>query len=234
MKKQLILVALAAIVVIGLVVLFYHKQPQTTAQNNATTTPTTTTISTSTTAAAATAPSTSQALENEAWSVFQNYLTAAKNHDLATLTNLSYQLSATCKDPSQQAACFQKMDAAYTAAKDYQEKDFTHILSDNKQIILYTDWGQVYNSDVTIDSRILIYFTRTSAGTPQLLSFNPSQAIYTNHVDTNGKTLTQAQIDSLVASAEQTDNSALQKDSDNNGWWDSIQQLFYTSTSTNQ
>lgn len=226
MKKPLIS---SILIVLVLVIIFVFSRakhgaivPQEIAQGTATT-------SAATTAPIALAPSVplEQTLKKQTWNIFQNYRTAAKNHDLPTLSGLSYQLSAVCKDPAQQVACFQKMDAVYTATKSLQQTDFDHIVYDSKQVILYTDWQTVYNSDVTIAGRVLVYFARTPNGTLKLLSFNPSQAEYIAHRDSSGKTLTQSVIDITVASTTAADDIALKKDSDGNGWWDSIQSLFY-------
>ena len=226
MKKPLIS---SILIVLVLVIIFIFSRskhsaivPQEMAKGTATT-------SAATTTPIALTPSvpTEQTLKKQTWNIFQNYQTAAKNHDLPTLSSLSYQLSAACKDPAQQTACFQKMDAVYTATKDLQEKDFTHVVYDAKQAILYTDWGIVSNSNITIAARSLIYFARTSSGTLKLLSFSPSQAEYISHTNTNGKALTQTRIDTAVASTTKSDDVSLNKDTDGNGWWDSIQSLFY-------
>jgi len=227
MKKPFILSIIGLVAIAIIIIVVRHKTPLTPVVTTNPIATSTTATSTAASIKPVTTIPTAPSLKDQAWNVFENYLTAAKNHNLAALSSLSYQISSTCKDSSQQAACFQRMDSVYTAAKDFKEADFTHIISDSKQIILYTDWNQVYNTSVTIVARSLIYFTRTPLGTPQVLSLNLSQAEYISHTDSNGKTLTQAQIDAAVTASTTADDLALQKDTDHNGWWDSIQQYFY-------
>jgi len=215
MNKQLTSAIILIVLVAG-VIFFINRK---------TVTPAPVVVSTATTS-----PDTSvkqPSLLSESWNTFESYMTAAKNHDLQTVTKLSYKLSAACKDPAQLTACYQKMDTAYTAGKDFTKKDFTQIVSNNKQIIIYTDWNTVYDTNVTIAARSLIYFVRSSSGAPLILSFNPSQAEFISHTNTAGKPISQAQIDGAVASTTKADDIALTKDNDGNGWWDSIQQYFY-------
>jgi hypothetical protein len=248
MKKQFILTVIAVIVLLGVIVVIRAHQTADMLPSTATST-----VSVSTTTATVVSnPSflAGQALEDEAWGIFQKYLTAAKNHDLPTLTSLSYQISATCKDPKQQATCYGKMDDIYTAGKVLQEKDFTHIVSDNKQLIIYTDWTQARSDILTSVQRSLIYFTRNSVGTPQVLWITPSELEYTGNDGPDGKPRTPAQISAQIKlMTADTDGDTIddqvetcsdagvtntcvktdptKKDSDGNGWWDSIQQFFY-------
>ncbi|MBI2673822.1 MAG: hypothetical protein HYX23_00900 [Candidatus Zambryskibacteria bacterium] len=141
--------------------------------------------------------STDATLSVEAWNIFQNYLKFAKNHDLIGIRSLSHQISATCNDPAKENDCFALMDSVYSFASPLKLSDFNHIQSDERQIVMYTDGPTVAT----------LYFTRNADDTKVLgmrFCFEDETTIGTC-----------VMIDSL------------KQDSNNNGWWDSVESLFY-------
>lgn len=136
----------------------------------------------------------------EAWHVFEKYLEAARGHDLRTIRELSYQTSATCNDPGQEPECFALMDSVYSLANNLEFSDFKYHISDERQIILYTD-GPVVS---------ILYFTRDESSSPKVLGLQfclEDETFENECVETNSE----------------------KRDLDKNGWWDSVEALFYTS-----
>jgi len=141
-----------------------------------------------------------------AWSTFQDYIKAAKNHDLETVKKLSYQLSATCANPEKSADCNLLMDGVYNLASSFRQEDFKNVAFDDRQIIMATDYlGSSENLD---GAKTAILFVKSESGQPQLLSikFCFGQDSMSNLcVNTN----------------------PVSRDSDQDGWWDDVESLFY-------
>lgn len=179
----------------------------------------------------------------EAWIVFQKYLTFAKNHDLEGLKSVSYQLSPTCTDPLKQKECYQLMDSAYSFGIELKKADFINIWQDSKQIILFTN---VIKQEVEVSrgyTKGVIYFTKDSAGNLKVLSFNPVYGAFTKIA---GKTDVEIEA-TLTEMLKDTDQDGLddqveickdqgpacvktdptKRDTNGNGWWDGIEALFY-------
>jgi len=91
-----------------------------------------------------------QNLAKEAWTTFQNYLAAAKAHDLPAIKRLSHQISPTCADPKKEADCFALMDSVYYFSAGFKAEQFKYVESDSKQTVIYTDGPD----------RAFIYFSR--------------------------------------------------------------------------
>lgn len=137
-------------------------------------------------------------LKREAWTTFENYLAFARTHNLSDIKSLSYQISATCSDPSKEKACFALMDSVYAIASPFELTDFKHIQADERQIIMYTDGPTV----------AILYFIRDEHGAPKVLGMR----FCLEDKTTTGKCV-------------ETDPS--QRDRNGNGWWDSVESLFY-------
>lgn len=148
-------------------------------------------------------PGTEAALSAKAWAIFQNYLEFAKAHNLVGLRSLSYQVSATCNDQSKEKECFALMDSVYSIAHLFELSDFTHIQSDKRQIIMYTDGPTV----------AMLYLTRDDSDSLKVLGMR---------LCFEDKT--------TVGTCVKTDT--IKNDSNNNGWWDQVESLFYSSSSS--
>jgi len=136
--------------------------------------------------------------KREAWTTFEQYLEFAKTHDMAGIRSLSHQISETCRDISREAECFVLMDSVYNIAGGFKLSDFKHIQADERQIIMYTDGPTV----------VILFFTRDQSGTPKVL----------------GMRLCLEDKTSLGSCVE---NDPDKRDLDHNGWWDSVETLFY-------
>ena len=143
-----------------------------------------------------------------AWDTLEQYLEVAKAHDLPKVKSLSHQLSPTCQDPVREAECFNLMDSVYGFGSTFKESDFTQVFADEKQIVMMTEYAE--NPEVGQQAvQIVLFFTRDPDGTPKVLSmrfcFKEPGTAPSNCVETDPKS----------------------RDLDNNGWWDSVEALFY-------
>lgn len=142
-------------------------------------------------------PSTESSLATQAWTVFQNYLQFAKNHNLSGIRGLSHQISTTCNDTTKEKECFVLMDNVYSLASPLKLSDFNHIQSDEHQIIMYTDGPTV----------VMLYFVKESGSIKVLgmrFCFEDEKTVGTC-----------------------VNTSSIKNDSNGNGWWDSVESLFY-------
>jgi len=134
----------------------------------------------------------------EAWQVFENYVEFARMHNLAGIRSLSYQISDTCNNPTQEEECFALMDSVHAITSDFKISEFKNILSDERQIIMFTDGPVV----------AILYFTRGEDGVPKILGL---RFCVEDDVESN--------------SCVETDKNLL--DENGNGWWDNLESLFY-------
>jgi len=147
-----------------------------------------------------------------AWQAFDEYRKAAHNHNLEEIKRLSYQLSETCKNKETESDCFAIMDGLYEATKDFKITDFTNTIFDDKQIISYTDYHKEAREEGSTEDRFgrtLIYFIKSSTGSPLILSIR--------FCSTND----------LKVPDDCVEPDPAKRDLDNDGWWDSLQNIFY-------
>ncbi|MDO8569272.1 MAG: hypothetical protein Q7R89_00565 [bacterium] len=135
--------------------------------------------------------------KREAWTTFQNYLEFARTHNLSGIRSLSYQISATCSDSSKEKECFALMDSVYAIASPFKLSEFKYIQSDERQIIMYTDGPTV----------AILYFTRIE-NTTKVLGMRFC-----------------LEDETTMGTCVETDT--IKNDSNNNGWWDNVESLFY-------
>jgi len=146
-----------------------------------------------------------------AWQIFGDYRDAAQNHNLVKIKELSHQLSLTCSDKSKEIECFAIMDGFYESTKDFKITDFTNTIYDDKQIISYTEYKSEGLDEASKErfGRILMYFTRDSSGSPRLLNIRFCST------------------DDLNTPDDCVEKDPNKRDLDNNGWWDTLENLFY-------
>jgi hypothetical protein len=187
-------------------------------------------------------PNRSESIKNQAWAVLEEYLTAAQAHDLEALRVLSYQLSDTCLDPERREACNALMDNVYNLGQLFVKEDFMNILFDDKQVILYGEYNMNLAGDVPGITRPIIYFVR-EGDQVKLLSFHPfkgtlvfrgensTSTIVTrledSVKDSDGDTMPDQVEECVKADEECIKTDPNKKDTDGDGFWDSIEALFY-------
>jgi len=148
----------------------------------------------------------SGAIGEMAWKNFEAYLAAAKDHDLSRLKELSHSLSPACQESSRLSECYQLMDSVYFFAGSFKQKDFKNIAYDARQIVLSTDYMKVDETEDRVKS--VLYFTRDEKGAPKILGIRFCAG--KNDSNTN----------------ECVNTDASQRDRDQNGWWDDVEELF--------
>ncbi len=141
-----------------------------------------------------------------AWGVFQDYLKAAHRHDLITVKSLSYQLSETCANPDKATDCNTLMDSVYLIAKDFKQGDFVNVASDDKQIIMSTDYMNI--GEGAPKTKVVLLFVKSDQGEPLVLGI---RFCYGEESDANVCVIT----------------DPAKRDADKDGWWDDIEVLFH-------
>lgn len=142
--------------------------------------------------------STTNSDQREAWTTFQNYLEFARAHNLSGIRSLSHQISATCNDQSREEECFALMDSVYAFASAFKLSDFKHIQSDDRQVIMFTDGPTV----------AILYFTKNESGSLKVLGMRFC-------------------LEDETAQEKCVETDSIRHDENNNGWWDSVESLFY-------
>lgn len=90
------------------------------------------------------------------------------------------------------------MDNVYEILSPFKQSDFKHIEEDERQIIMFTDGPVV----------AILYFTRDRSGVTKVLGL---RFCLENETE--------------PGSCVETDPR--ERDQNNNGWWDSVESLFY-------
>lgn len=189
----------------------------------------------------------SDPLVKEALSVFRKYLTSAEQYNLEGITATSHSLSVTCKDPQQMEKCRALMDTAYFFGRDVEVNALTNKWSDNKQLILSSDF--VVNKEISTSTiaylRNIIYFSLTDNKNPKVVYFSPAdgsafkRGVYTEEeiIDKLKTSVIDRDRDGLADDVENCKNTSpqescrktnpLEKDTDKDGWWDGTQRFLY-------
>ncbi|MFH1473182.1 MAG: hypothetical protein ABIF06_02115 [bacterium] len=187
-------------------------------------------------------------LAEKAWNIFQGYLRGAHEHDLPGIRVLSHQISDTCNDPAQEETCYYLMDSVYTLGSSFEKNVFTHIWSDEKQIILATDYKQVDDEQAEVRglTRAMLYFTLDKNGNPKVLSFNNISGVFLRKTELDDEVIN-TRLQEMVADTDEdglsdeaelclsTNFSSREcvksdpeiRDTNGDGWWDGIEIFFY-------
>lgn len=135
---------------------------------------------------------------HRAWTTFEKYLEFAKNHDLPGLKSLSHQISPVCNDQAQEAECFKLMDSVHAFGSMLEEGAFKNSESDDRQIVLYTEGP----------GRAFLYFTQDEEKNIKVLGMRFC-------------------LDDEATGFQCAQKNANKLDENANGWWDSVESLFY-------
>jgi len=168
-------------------------------------------------------PSLGNPLAEMAWQTFEKYQRSAGTHDLATLRTLSHQISETCNNPKLEEECFALMDNVYAIGSEFKQADFTNIWSNDKQIILATNYAEMGDASSGLRGliRSVIYFTIVDSE-PRVLSFNNFDGAF---ILSSGESEEEIR-ESLMGLVQSTDEE-ITRDTDGDGWWDSVEEFFY-------
>ena len=112
-----------------------------------------------------------------AWNLFQKYLSYNKAQNLEGVKSVVYKVAAVCTDPQTIIDCKARMNSAYQYGSRLKKEEFTNIWSDEKQIILTTDFWIEESVDMDMYGRFrsIIFFIKGADGQWKLLSFSPSK-----------------------------------------------------------
>ncbi len=146
------------------------------------------------------------AIEAQAWGNFQDYLKAAKNHDLASLKKFSYKLSPACTDPAQETECFRLMDSVSMFGGELKQVDFKNVAYDTKQVVMSTDSLVIPEASDT-PLQVVLFFVRSEDGSPKLLAL-------------------QFCLGSEKTTGSCVNTDPLTRDKNANGWWDDLEAQF--------
>jgi len=188
-------------------------------------------------------------LKDRAWLVLQEYLKAAKEHDIEKIKTLSYQIGESCNNYNQTASstddCNDRMDTVHYFGNNLKRGNFKNTWSDSKQIILTTDLKREENETAIFLSRAIIYFIIDEDGNIKLLKFNDSKGVSmlkedrsVEEIDAyNQKRMVDTDKDGLEDEVEEclgqsepcVKTDPKNRDTDSDGFWDGIQAQFIKS-----
>ncbi len=247
MSKTKPIIALLILLVIAFVYLTYFK--------NKPTDPTislesidTVEISSSTDSVNTTDNTNTLSIKEKSWAVLQKYVEFAKNKNIEGVKSLSYQLTDSCKNYSteeEKKDCDARMSTVAFFGGAFAKKDFVHIWSDNRQIILATDFRIEENEEAISKTRSMIYFV-IDGGVIKVLKFDPAKGSimkktseitkeerdrklleFTTDADMDGIEDYLEKCLSISQDSSCTKTDPTKRDSDGDGFWDGIEALFY-------
>lgn len=181
---------------------------------------------------------------NKGWSVFESYLNYAGERNLEGVASLSHELGPVCKDPEKKEECNALLDTVAFLGTWLKKEEFTTAWYDKKQLIILTEYQRREDDDGVIYVRGAIYFTKNDSGELKLLSFNPSdgivilkkEGVVLPTEEEFQKMVLDSDYDSIPDETETCsdknetkaclETNPNKRDSDGDGWWDSIERLF--------
>jgi len=147
----------------------------------------------------------SNAPKDEAWALFQKYLAYNKTQNLDGVRSVVYKVASVCDDPKTAIDCKGRMGQAYYYGSVLKKEDFVNVWSDDRQIILATDF-RVEENDYTMRRvRGIIFFVRNEAGELKMLSFSP----FSGAVTDKGTASRQELDDRLIIYTEDRDEDGI-------------------------
>jgi len=179
-----------------------------------------------------------------AWALFQKYLDYNKVQNLDGVKTMVYKVASVCDDPKTTIDCKSRMGQAYAYGSALKKEDFTNVWSDDKQIILSTDFKINEDDEVMGRNRAIIFFVKDDSGF-KMLSFSPFKGATIGKVNTSASR--QELMGRLVTYTEDNDNDGVAdydeqclgikegesctktdpnlRDTDGDGHWDGVQAL---------
>lgn len=186
----------------------------------------------------------SKSPKDEAWAVFQEYLSYNKVRDLEGIKRVVYKIAPVCEDPKLAIDCEARMGAAYNFGNALEKSKFVNVWSDERQTILATDFWFEEDDTVIGRFRSILFFIRDENGKLLLLSFSPVKGI----INSKGEASHEELEDRLIGFTKDTDNDGVadyeeecisetatgeickktnpeDRDTNANGLWDGIEAL---------
>ncbi len=187
-------------------------------------------------------------IKDSAWKVFEAYTKAAETKNLDEVKRLSYQISDVCLDQSKIKECEERMSTAANFAKQFKYDEMKYTAYDDKQIILSGDYYESLEGGSPSFTRGALYFVREGANI-KFLSLNPFLGAIVVREENEATTTVR---DRLLDATEDSDLDYIydvfekcvgmstlpdcvktdtnKRDTNGDGYWDSIEALFYNKT----
>lgn len=147
-----------------------------------------------------------------AWALFQKYLQFNKDQNLEGVKSVVYKISSVCNDPKDTIDCKARMGNAYKYGSALKKEDFVNVWSDEKQIILSTDFKSQEDDYTASRARSIIFFIKDETGNQpagetslKMLSFSPFKGATTP----KGTASEQEVKDRLIIYTEDTDQDGI-------------------------
>lgn len=178
-----------------------------------------------------------------AWALFQKYLGYNKIQDLDGVRSTVYKVASVCDDPKTTIDCKARMSLAYQYGSALKKEDFVNVWSDEKQIILSTDFKTEENVDTLRRTRSIIFFVIDDTGDIRMLSFSPFKGAitskgaaskeefdyrilrYTEDKDKDGAMDYHEECLDAKEGEACTKTNPKVRDTDGDGWWDGVEAL---------
>lgn len=178
-----------------------------------------------------------------AWALFQKYLSYNKIKNLEGVRSTVYKVASVCEDPKTTIDCQARMGLAYQYGSVLKKEDFKNVWSDERQIILSTDF-RIQEDDSTIGrNRAIIFFIKDNSGNLKMLSFSPFKGAIVDKGTASEKELN----DRIITYTEDNDQDGIAdydeeclavkegqtcvktspklRDTDSDGLWDGVEAL---------
>ncbi|KKU49898.1 MAG: hypothetical protein UX71_C0004G0005 [Parcubacteria group bacterium GW2011_GWA1_47_10] len=143
----------------------------------------------------------------QAWKTFEQYRTFAQEGNLDGVKSLSHQVSETCANPATFAECQVLMNNVVVFTENFREEDFKNVFFDERQIVMFTDPTETAEGDSL--AQVILFFTRRESGEPKVLGMRFCFKMKSDEEK------------NCFSGGPAT------RDLDGNGWWDSVESLFY-------
>jgi len=115
----------------------------------------------------------SNPIKDEAWNLFQKYLSYNNDKNLDGVKSVVYKISNVCNTDKPSNDCINRMSMAYFYGMQMKKDLFVNVWSDNRQVIMSTDFDTDTEATTTTRYHSAIFFVRGSDGALKLLSFSP-------------------------------------------------------------
>jgi hypothetical protein len=184
----------------------------------------------------------------EGWATLQEYLSAAESKDLEALKKVAYQLSPTCKDTQKRTECETLMLSAASFGREINRENIGLLGRDDKQTILVSPYYKNEEGESPSMIRTIIFLARDEERL-KLLAFNPFQGTFMLRLDQATSTIS-TRLDDMTRDSDKDgladmdekcedangpsdcrETNPNKRDTDGDGWWDSLGRLFYPAES---
>lgn len=184
---------------------------------------------------------------NQAWAVFDEYVSALNARDIPRIKDLSYQQSETCSNPDKEKECLLIIDNLTKFVQDIKKEDYINNSEDKSQVILSTSLRRDSIGRQEGVLRGYIYFARDQfSGSLKILAIDPNRGWFYQPKETDAKDFIEKKLLDMSKDSDEdgltdfqesclgsyfentacTNTDQNKKDTDGDGWWDGIEFFF--------